>query len=76
MPGDLRDGRIVIVGASLAGLRAAETLRKEGLTGSLTVVGDEPHPHARLDISQAWGDGTAVAADGTHMQAAGLCEMP
>lgn len=23
--------------------------------------------HARLDISQAWGDGTAVAADGTHM---------
>src|SRR5205807_6882767 len=23
--------------------------------------------HARLDISPAWGDGTAVAADGTHM---------
>ncbi|MFJ1825553.1 FAD-dependent oxidoreductase, partial [Streptomyces sp. NPDC088178] len=42
--GDLRDGRIVIVGASLAGLRAAETLREEGFTGSLTVVGDEPHP--------------------------------
>lgn len=44
MPGDLLDGRIVIVGASLAGLRAAETLRDEGFTGSLTVVGDEPHP--------------------------------
>ncbi|WP_328890799.1 NAD(P)/FAD-dependent oxidoreductase [Streptomyces sp. NBC_00316] len=44
MPGDLKDGRIVIVGASLAGLRAAETLREEGFTGSLTVVGDEPHP--------------------------------
>ncbi|REK86004.1 FAD-dependent oxidoreductase [Streptomyces inhibens] len=44
MPGDLRDGRIVIVGASLAGLRAAETLREEGFTGSLTVVGDEPYP--------------------------------
>ncbi|MDR3031892.1 MAG: FAD-dependent oxidoreductase [Kitasatospora sp.] len=44
MPGDLREGRIVIVGASLAGLRAAETLREEGFTGSLTVVGDEPHP--------------------------------
>ncbi|SCF96607.1 NAD(P)/FAD-dependent oxidoreductase [Streptomyces sp. Ncost-T10-10d] len=44
MAGELRDGRIVIVGASLAGLRAAEKLREEGFTGSLTVVGDEPHP--------------------------------
>ncbi|MFG3023652.1 NAD(P)/FAD-dependent oxidoreductase [Streptomyces sp. NPDC048254] len=44
MPGDLKDGRIVIVGASLAGLRAAEGLREEGFTGSVTVVGDEPHP--------------------------------
>jgi 3-phenylpropionate/trans-cinnamate dioxygenase ferredoxin reductase component len=41
---DLREGRIVIVGASLAGLRAAEALREEGFTGSVTVVGDEPHP--------------------------------
>ncbi|GAA1910649.1 NAD(P)/FAD-dependent oxidoreductase [Streptantibioticus ferralitis] len=44
MPGDLREGRIVIIGASLAGLRAAETLREEGFTGPLTMVGDEPHP--------------------------------
>ena len=33
-------GRIVIVGASLAGLRAAETLRAEGFTGPLTLIGD------------------------------------
>ncbi|MFC7387935.1 NAD(P)/FAD-dependent oxidoreductase [Sphaerisporangium rhizosphaerae] len=44
MSGDLDQGRVVIVGASLAGLRAAETLREKGFTGSLTVVGDEPHP--------------------------------
>jgi hypothetical protein len=28
-----RDGQIVIVGGSLAGLRAAEALRKEGFNG-------------------------------------------
>src|SRR5262245_39598139 len=36
-------GRIVIVGASLAGLSAAERLRVEGFTGPLTVIGDEPY---------------------------------
>lgn len=35
---------IVVVGASLAGMRAAETLRSEGFEGAVTVVGDEPHP--------------------------------
>ncbi|MET7796418.1 Tn3 family transposase [Streptomyces decoyicus] len=30
-------------------------------------VADLVNAHARLDISQTWGDGTAVAADGTHM---------
>ncbi|QYN18786.1 NAD(P)/FAD-dependent oxidoreductase [Amycolatopsis sp. DSM 110486] len=36
--------RVVIVGASLAGLRTAAALRDHGFTGSLTIVGDEPHP--------------------------------
>ncbi len=35
---------LVIVGASLAGLRAAESLRYNGFTGRLTVVGGEAHP--------------------------------
>lgn len=36
--------RIVVVGASAAGLAAAEALRREGYDGTLTLVGDEPHP--------------------------------
>ncbi|MEU1405432.1 FAD-dependent oxidoreductase [Streptomyces sp. NPDC005728] len=36
--------RIVVVGASAAGLAAAETFRREGYDGTLTLVGDEPHP--------------------------------
>ncbi|GAB4048691.1 NAD(P)/FAD-dependent oxidoreductase [Catellatospora paridis] len=48
-----RDGRIVIVGASLAGLRAAESLRDEGFTGSLTMIGDETaEPYDRPPLSK------------------------
>ena len=46
-------GRIVIVGASLAGLRAAEALGKEGFCGHLTIVGDEPYePYDRPPLSK------------------------
>ncbi|MFJ8363430.1 NAD(P)/FAD-dependent oxidoreductase [Streptomyces sp. NPDC093984] len=49
-----REGRVVIVGASLAGLRAAETLRAEGFAGSLTMIGDEPYePYDRPPLSKA-----------------------
>ncbi len=33
----------MVVGASLAGVRAAETLRREGFAGTLTLVGAETH---------------------------------
>lgn len=36
--------RIAVVGASAAGLAAAETLRREGYDGTITLVGDEPEP--------------------------------
>ncbi len=40
-------------GASLAGLTAAETLRVSGFTGTVTVVGDEPHlPYDRPPLSK------------------------
>jgi 3-phenylpropionate/trans-cinnamate dioxygenase ferredoxin reductase subunit len=46
-------GRIVIVGASLAGLRGAEALRNEGFRGRLTIIGDEPHePYDRPPLSK------------------------
>ncbi|KOV57085.1 NAD(P)/FAD-dependent oxidoreductase [Streptomyces sp. MMG1121] len=49
-----REGRIAIVGASLAGLRAAETLRAEGFAGSLTLIGDEPYePYDRPPLSKS-----------------------
>lgn len=35
---------VVIVGASLAGARAAETLRHEGFSGAIRLVGDEDRP--------------------------------
>ncbi|WP_245687447.1 NAD(P)/FAD-dependent oxidoreductase [Streptacidiphilus griseoplanus] len=38
------DGRIVIVGAGVAGAQTAAALREHGWTGGLTLLGDEPHP--------------------------------
>ena len=44
---------IAVVGASLAGLRAVETLREEGFAGTIHLVGDEPHgPYARPPLSK------------------------
>ncbi|NJC73943.1 FAD-dependent oxidoreductase [Planosporangium thailandense] len=38
------DGAFVIVGAGLAGAKAAETLRDEGFDGPVVLIGDEPEP--------------------------------
>ena len=53
------DGRVVIVGASLAGLRAAEALRAEGFAGPLALIGDEtlpPYDRPPLSKSVLTGD--------------------
>jgi NADPH-dependent 2,4-dienoyl-CoA reductase/sulfur reductase-like enzyme len=45
--------RVVIVGASLAGLRAAETLRQQEFAGSIVVVSDENEiPYDRPPLSK------------------------
>ncbi|MET8719283.1 NAD(P)/FAD-dependent oxidoreductase [Streptomyces misionensis] len=51
--------RIVVVGASAAGLSAAEALRRQGYDGSLTLVGREPHPpYDRPPLSKQILDGS------------------
>lgn len=46
-------GRIVVVGASMAGLRAAEAVRKGGFAGEVVVVGDEAAmPYNRPPLSK------------------------
>ena len=45
----------VIVGAGLAGAKAAETLREEGFDGRLVLVGDEPErPYERPPLSKEY----------------------
>lgn len=45
--------RIVIVGASLAGARAAEGAREAGFEGSIVLIGDEPErPYERPPLSK------------------------
>ena len=49
---------IVIVGASAAGLTAAETLRRRGYDGKLILIGDEPYPpYDRPPLSKQVLDG-------------------
>jgi 3-phenylpropionate/trans-cinnamate dioxygenase ferredoxin reductase subunit len=60
---------VVVVGASLAGWRAVETLRGEGFEGDITLVGEERHlPYDRPPLSKqilagTWPPEKAVLAD-------------
>jgi len=47
--------RLVVVGASLAGLRAVEAASKQGFAGSITLIGAEPHlPYDRPPLSKSF----------------------
>jgi 3-phenylpropionate/trans-cinnamate dioxygenase ferredoxin reductase component len=69
MSGDGRTARVpvrtcVIVGAGLAGATAAATLREEGFTGRIVLVGAEPHlPYERPPLSKAYLVGQASFED-------------
>ncbi|MEO6501608.1 MAG: FAD-dependent oxidoreductase [Jatrophihabitantaceae bacterium] len=50
----------VIVGASLAGAKAAEALRDQGFTGRITLIGAEQHlPYERPPLSKGYLAGSA-----------------
>ncbi|MET7679222.1 FAD-dependent oxidoreductase [Streptomyces sp. NPDC005423] len=80
---------VIVVGAGLAGLRAAEALRSRGYEGALTLVGAEDRPpYDRPPLSKAVltgeSDDTALPADwerlrcalllGTRAEALRLCD--
>ena len=61
---------VAVVGASLAGLSAARSLRELGFDGRVTIVGAEPHqPYDRPPLSKEFLLGTctreALALGGT-----------
>jgi NADPH-dependent 2,4-dienoyl-CoA reductase/sulfur reductase-like enzyme len=58
--------KFVVVGASLAGLRAVEAARKTGFEGSITLIGAEPHlPYDRPPLSKEF---LAPLEDGTERE--------
>lgn len=55
---------VAVVGASLAGLSAARSLRKQGYDGRLVVIGDELHrPYDRPPLSKEFLSGTLGEAE-------------
>ncbi|MEV7792505.1 FAD-dependent oxidoreductase [Streptomyces sp. NPDC087512] len=52
--------RVVVVGAGMAGVQTAVALRERGFTGTVTLIGAEPHqPYDRPPLSKAVLLGTA-----------------
>ncbi|WP_416967147.1 NAD(P)/FAD-dependent oxidoreductase [Streptomyces sp. 4F14] len=64
--------RVVVVGAGMAGVQTAVALREQGFTGTVTVIGAEPHqPYDRPPLSKAVllgkTDGSAFDIDFTAL---------
>lgn len=71
-------GTFVIVGAGLAGAKAAETLRSEGFDGRVVLVGEEPvRPYERPPLSKEYlrgekGFDDAAVHDGDYYEEHGI----
>ena len=56
------DRGFIIIGASLAGAKAAQTLREEGFGGRVVLIGEEPvRPYERPPLSKEYLQGKAEA---------------
>lgn len=70
--------RVVVVGASLAGLTTAEALRNEGFDGDILVIGSEDHlPYSRPPLSKQvllgeWDADRSVLRSRSELDALGI----
>ncbi|MFF9217915.1 NAD(P)/FAD-dependent oxidoreductase [Streptomyces viridosporus] len=59
-PGPSEPRRVVVAGAGMAGVQTAVALREQGFSGTVTLIGAEPHqPYDRPPLSKAVLLGTA-----------------
>ena len=60
----MKPRHLVVVGASLAGLRAVEAARKDGFDGEITLIGAEEHlPYDRPPLSKAYLEEVATGEE-------------
>ena len=72
----MMNAALIIVGAGHAGGRAALTLREEGYTGRLILIGDEPHlPYERPPLSKGLLQGSMDLAGCSLCDNARLAEL-
>ncbi|UOX89057.1 FAD-dependent oxidoreductase [Amycolatopsis sp. FBCC-B4732] len=68
--------RVAVVGASLAGVRAAQELRAQGYDGGIVLIGEERHlPYDRPPLSKAFLAGTASPASLELLDAGDLASL-
>ncbi|HEY3478644.1 MAG TPA: FAD-dependent oxidoreductase [Streptomyces sp.] len=68
--------RVAVVGASLAGVRAAQELRAQGYDGGVVLIGEEQHlPYDRPPLSKGFLAGTASPASLELLDAGDLASL-